>query len=302
MKYKEQKTSINNSKDIDIGVCILFYEKLDQTIACIKSFLPSKVNIYILNNGSSNESREALGKFCEKYGQIKIFDVYTNLGVGVGRNFLIKHTTEDWIFFVDNDIRIKTKDWVNRFQDYLSIYEDVEVFIPELYDIWTKSYTSNKRIKIEGNKAILNTEISDETTNYFPGGASFVSRKLFDRLGLYDNEMFIGLEDYEICIRGILQKREAKARIIEDIKLIHDHSRVKKEKDKDAVRERYNTDHIKKSFNRIIEKHNIFLEGDWTYWSLRAKERMLKKRKVSLKNRLKRFIPDDIKEFLKKIF
>jgi hypothetical protein len=30
---------------VDLAVCILFYERLDQTIECIQSFLPSGVNI-----------------------------------------------------------------------------------------------------------------------------------------------------------------------------------------------------------------------------------------------------------------
>ena len=97
----------NSIKKIDLAVCILFYEKLDQTIECIQRFLPSGVNIYILNNGSSPVSRNSLGTFCNGYKQIKIFDSNANLGVAVGRNFLITHTTEEWLLFVDNDIIIR---------------------------------------------------------------------------------------------------------------------------------------------------------------------------------------------------
>ena len=42
----------------DIAIQILFHEKVEQTIECIKSFIPSGKNIYILNNGSSKESTE----------------------------------------------------------------------------------------------------------------------------------------------------------------------------------------------------------------------------------------------------
>jgi len=175
--------AINNIKTKDLVVCILFYEKLKQTIACIMSFLPLKVNIYVLNNGSSNRAREALGKFCKSYKQIKIFDSDTNLGIGVGRNYLVNHTIEEWLLFVDNDIRVKTRDWLKRFNKQLSLHDDVEVFIPRLYNKWARCYASNKSIKIKGNKAILNTEIPDGISNCFQGGASIVNQKLFNRLG-----------------------------------------------------------------------------------------------------------------------
>jgi len=289
-------------RSLSLALYVLFFERVEQTIECIKSFLLSNVNIYILNNGSSNKSREALGKFCKKYKQIKFFDLDTNLGVGVGRNYLVNHTTEEWLLFVDNDIRVKTRDWLERFNNQLSLHEDIEVFIPGLYNKRARRYTSSKSIKIEGNKAILNTEITDGILNCFPGGASFVNRKLFDRLGSYDNEMFVGLEDYELSIRGILQKKPVKARIIKDIKLIHDHRLVKKKEDRDAVSVRYDIDYVRNSFNRIIKKHNILLEGDWIFGCFRAQEKMLKRSKEGLKKRLKRWIPDDVKKIIKGIF
>ena len=66
------------------------------------------------------------------------------------------------------------------------------------------------------------------STNTFPGGASFINRKLFDRVGLYDNKMFVGFEDFEICIRSIRLGIPIKAYLVHIIELIHHHQQTKK--------------------------------------------------------------------------
>ena len=279
---KEQKRTKRTS-NIDLAVCILFHEKLDQTIECIQSFLPSGVNIYVLNNGSSPSARQALERFCNDYKQITIFDSDHNLGVGVGRNYLVTHTTEEWLLFVDNDITIKTQDWRQKFALYVSQYPDIEVFIPKLFNIHENRYVSYSSLRIIGNKAIHGVAIIDNLTNAFPGGASFVNRKLFERLGLYDPEMFIGFEDFELCIRGIRFANPVKARLIHDIELAHDHRQANNSEDKKAVLTRYDVHRHEASFNRVTEKHNIIFESEWKNWISNQVEKALKKDNISFK-------------------
>ncbi len=271
---KEQGRT-KRTADIDLAVYILFHEKLDQTIESIQSFLPSGVNIYILNNGSSPSARQALGQFCNNYKQIKIFDSDVNLGVGVGRNYLVTHTTEEWLLFVDNDITVKTSDWLQNFAQYLLQYPDIEAFIPRLFNIYENRYVSYCAFRIRGE--IQGVEIINDLTNTFPGGASFINRKLFDRLGLYDDKMFVGFEDYELCIRGIRLGNPVKARLIHDIELVHDHRQAKKSEDKNAVLTRYDVRLIEASSNRITEKHNIIFGNDWKNWVTNQVEITLKK-------------------------
>jgi MoaA/NifB/PqqE/SkfB family radical SAM enzyme/GT2 family glycosyltransferase len=276
MSIKENSINDEHVTKIDLAVCILFYEKLDQTIECIQSFVPSGVNIYILNNGSSPSSRQAIGRFCSPYNQIKISDLDINLGVGVGRNYLVTHTIEEWMLFVDNDIVIKTPDWLQKFIQQVSLHNDIEVFIPKLFNAQKKSYSSYMPFRIVGDVAIRDKKVISNLTNNFPGGASFINRKLFNRLGLYDDKMFVGLEDYELCIRGICLGEPVKACHIYDIKLLHSHHPLKKNEDRDAVLMRYDVKYIEDSFNRIMEKYNIILEGNWKIWSAEQAEKMVK--------------------------
>lgn len=281
----KKKEGLNsNKKNFSLAVCILFFERVEQTIECIKSFLSSNVNIYILNNGSSSLARSILEEFCKSYKQVKIFDVNKNLGVGIGRNYLINNTNEQWLFFVDNDIVIQTKNWLQKAKNNIAEHPDIEVFIPELFNLHENKYVSYRSIRIEGNNVFHDVEIENNLTNTFPGGASIINRSLFDRLGNYDEKMFIGFEDFEFCIRGLLSGKPVTAYLFHDIELLHIHRRIKNSEGKKATLTRYNANFIEKSYNRIVEKHNVTLASSWKHWISKQTEEALKSDTPSKKN------------------
>jgi len=299
IRRQQTVNDIVRANSINLAVCILFYERLEQTIECIRSFLPSGVNIYVLNNGSSLLARNVLGEFCDNHKQIIIFDSDKNLGIGVGRNYLINHTNEEWLLFVDSDITIKTVDWVQKFTQLVNQYTDAEVFIPKLFSVSENKYVSYRSIRIVGDKAFHNVEIINNLTNTFPGGASFINRRLFDRVGLYDDKMFVGFEDFEICIRSIRLGIPIKAYLVHIIELIHNHQQTKKNEDKRAVLTRYNSNYLEASFNRITEKHNIVLEGNWKSWVTSQLEVILKKNRYDFNNNWKQWIYKKVKKIIK---
>jgi len=258
-----------NEHEMSLAVCILFYERLDQTIECVKSFLPSEVNLYILNNGSSAKARKKLGEFCKNYKRIKIFDSDTNLGVGVGRNYLITHTNQKWLFFVDSDIMVKTTNWLQKFSQHLSSHKESETFVAKVFDAYDKRHKPFRSIRIQGNKAIFDKTHGDYTINVFPGGASIVNRQVFNRLGLYDKKMFVGFEDFELCLRGILMEKPVKAQPMQDVELIHNHPKAKTSEDKKATLLRYELGLLDNSFKRIVEKHNVVVSASWERWARR---------------------------------
>lgn len=300
-KKAEERGDNKRIAEMDLAVCILFYERLDQTIECIQSFLPSGVNIYVLNNGSAPSSRQTLGQSCDNYKQIKIFDSDVNLGVGVGRNYLVAHTTEEWLLFVDSDITVKTPDWLQKFAQHILQYPDIEVLIPRLFNIYENRYVPYRSMRIVGRKAVHDVEIIGGLTNTFPGGASFINHKLFERLGLYDDRMFIGFEDFELCIRAILLGKPVKVQLTYDIELIHDHRQTKKDEDKNSALVRYNIDLLETSFNRIAEKHNIILENNWKNWVVKQVEKTLNNRNRPFNSIWKQWIPKRVSKLLKRI-
>lgn len=292
-KSLKQETST-----LDLAVCILFYEKIEQTIACIKSFLSTPVRIYVWNNGSSESLQQELRRFCQCYPQVIIFDSKENLGISCARNELIIRTKEKWLLFVDNDITIRTSNWLKRLSGYIQRHDDIEVFIPRLFLFPEGKYAGFNSLQIIGQK-IAGKAAEDDRVNYFPGGASVINRGLFQRLGVYDGQMFSGLEDYELCIRAIVNGAPVRAMLIHDIVMIHQHLSPENEVDKKALLVRYDIKHIEKSYNRIVEKYQ--LAEDWEMikqWVTHQLESRLGGKNVKVKKHWLMFIAQPIGQFI----
>ena len=175
---------------------------------------------------------------------------------------MIERTREKWLFFVDNDITIKTENWL----DYLAIEmfyrPEREAFICRIYDVEEREDTFIGKFVIVNKKAMM-TKLNDKkTTNFFPGGGSVVNRILFKRLGKYDSRIFVGYEDFELALRAIKNKSPIKAAIVKEILLYHSHPVLDKVADKKTVYKRYNKNLLEKSVEIISKKHGIKLNQD----------------------------------------
>jgi len=257
-----------------VAVCVLFYERPEQTIECVLSIAPSGTPLYVLDNGSSPAARSRLADACASYPNIRILDSSANVGVGPGRNRLIASTSESWLLFLDSDIVVHTVDWKDRIIRHITASPDTEVFIPKLFNKHEDKLVKYHRLSLLGQRALL-TETDSADTNIFPGGASFVSRRLFDRLGHYDDGIFVGGEDFELCLRGILSQSPVRARLVDDILLVHDHRRPVHHADIRSVRSRYDVTTIARSYERIRQKHGIILDDGWQPWVRRQAHSLL---------------------------
>jgi GT2 family glycosyltransferase len=199
---------------------------------------------------------------------VKIFDSSINLGVGIGRNHLLGHTTEEWMVFLDNDIIVKTRSWVDRITCHIESFKDNEVFIPRLFNAHEHRYVPYQPIQVTCSGRIRGMQVVDDMINWFPGGASFVSRRLFERLGAYDERMFVGLEDLELGVRAIRSENPVRGRLIDDIELVHKHIGSKTDIDRQAVLTRYNLALIEASTKRLNEKHNVTYDDGWRSWAM----------------------------------
>lgn len=268
----------------NLAVLILFFEKAQQTIECVKSFLPSGIKIYILNNGSSECNSNAVQQFCSAYDRVTIFRSDKNLGVSEGRNFLIEKTDEELLFFVDNDIFIKTDNWLAILEAQIMKNPEAEVYIPRIFNVWENRFLPYSFMDIADNKMVFHymkeSEWDQETRlNWFPGGASIVRRKLFERLGMYDCEMFVGFEDYELAIRGF-RGQQILGVPLSRVTLFHDHAASFNNKfDKNAVAIRYKVSSHEDSIKKILLRHGVEFSNDkgWRKW-VAEQRRVLSKR------------------------
>jgi GT2 family glycosyltransferase len=249
---------------VKLAVAIIFFEKVSQTIDCIKSVANAPIKIYVLNNNSSSDSFDSLKAATSHFNNIIFIDSKENLGPARGRNFLISNIEEDCIFFLDNDITVKTKDWFEKISFHLKSQSNYEVFIPMLYNVHENSMVNFHKYKL-ANNAVLGDIVTQSETNCFPGGASIVNKSLFTRLGLYNSEISV-LEDFEYSIRGVMKNEPIRAKLIDDIVLHHNHKYSKLNKDKAAVKIRYASEQYQFAENLIKEKYKIEYHSGWQQW------------------------------------
>lgn len=259
-----------------VAVLILFFEKKNQTIKCIKSFINSPANIYVLNNGSSHENWADLKKCFDKYSNISFFNSNVNLGPSKGRNVLLRKVTEDWIMLVDNDITIAPqKEWHSELMCYLSNNPNVQIVCPKLYNVNERHYDLHPNFVYKSNSIDLEV-CKNPTNNYFPSGASIVHKSVFQEYGLFEENIF-AFEDYEYAIRALVKfKKPLEVFFMDQIELVHDHHYQKKIEDKKAVTERYDNVRLNNSFNFIQKTYQIHFKHDWEWWSKRQITEMTK--------------------------
>lgn len=250
----------------NLVVCMLFFNKLEQTIESSSSFLAAGVRVNLLNNGSEPAALEALKAHFSDNPRVTILDAGSNRGVSGGRNLQITGTNAPWLLFVDNDITVETENWVDSLVEAMNRSPLADIFVPRLFnkheDAW--GWLSDFVVDGYGNCAFIRTDAP--FANAFPGGASVVSRRVFERVGLYDEDLFVGFEDFELAIRAWKKGRPLLVRAVEDVVLIHDHRVSLVAADKSAALVRYNFGHIRKSHTVIKEKHGVLLDPNFADW------------------------------------
>ena len=255
--------------DKKIAILIIFFNKLSQTIECIESFLPSGENIYVLNNASEAVAWKMLQKKYTKKENILFFHSATNLGPARGRNLLIEKCTEEWIFLVDNDVRIRPeKSWKALFDKKVKVTKEAAIFCPQIFNVHENSFAKPHHFTLRKGIVLLE-ETTARVTNYFTCCGVIIHRKIFEAYGNFDEELF-AFEDYEFSIRALCSSLdEFKVYQVPEIELIHDHQFQQKNKDKKAVLERYNEKKIEASMQRVMDKHGVIFEHHWQWWTKR---------------------------------
>jgi glycosyltransferase involved in cell wall biosynthesis len=178
----------------------------------------------------------------------------------------IADTTQRWLFFVDNDITVSTSNWLERLACHILECPQAEVHVPKLYNKHESGwgYLADFLVDEAGRCTFLRTE--SNFANAFPGGASVIDRRLFERLGRYDEDLFVGFEDFEFAIRAAQESLPVLARRADDIVLIHDHRASASQVDKQAAKVRYDLDRITHSHSVIARKHGILLDPNFADW------------------------------------
>jgi GT2 family glycosyltransferase len=247
-----------------IAICIVFFNKAEQTVGTIGRFAKSGLPVYVLNNGSAASAATTVKDHCLIYPNVKYFESQENTGPSGGRNILAKQAEEEWLFFVDNDVTVSGDYWLENLQKHICHSRDIDAFVPRIRNIWENTWVRPVRLVIREGKALY-LDLTSEFTNIFPGGGSVVNRMTLERLGYYDAEL-MAFEDFEFALRAIVNGRELCVKHIQDIELLHEHRVVHTPEDNQAVRIRYDVGRVGKAHDKVERIYGVSFDKNYAEW------------------------------------
>lgn len=145
-----------------VAIIVLNWNGWRDTIDCLRSLLKLAYKdyfIYVGDNGSTNDSKEKISKFCELEGfcpkwykidedfsesldkrQIVLYDLQSNHGFARGNNILIQKAsryTPDYYLLLNNDTEVDPM-FLTNLVDFQQCYPEKKVLTPIIYYYYNK--------------------------------------------------------------------------------------------------------------------------------------------------------------------
>ena len=192
-----------------VSIIILNYNAGELLFNCIKSIKKSNysnVEIIVVDNVSSDNSHI---KCKEKYQEIKLIQNKENFGYCGGNNIGIKQATGEFVIILNPDTIVQT----NCIDELVSAYNK---FGEGLYQPKILSLNEEDIIQSTGNMLhifgfgfardkggkIVDKIEEIEKIGYASGTCLFTSRKVFDKIGLLDEFLFLYHDDLDLGWRA----------------------------------------------------------------------------------------------------
>lgn len=196
-------------KKSPLSIIIVTWNTAKITQKCVQTinkFLDNP-EIIVVDNGSKDNTVELLSK--EK--NVKIIKNNTNLGFSKANNIGLKHTTNEFILFMNSDIEL-IDDSINNLLEYFQNNTNVGIIGPKFLnpDLTPQASVFPKQSAINAFKEFwLNQKSS--YSKYLPqtnqptkvwaisGGCLLTTKSFFESIGAWNEKYFFYFEDLDLC-------------------------------------------------------------------------------------------------------
>jgi radical SAM protein with 4Fe4S-binding SPASM domain len=247
--------------------------------------------ILIADNGSESSELAILKDFLVDYQpRWRLLEFGQNYGVAGGRNRAIREVHTDWVMSLDNDIFFVANP-LSQIQRDIGVlgchFLNVPLLNPDQQTLY--AFGGNLQTVVQNGRPRLTistvlkphssiTAVSEVAQNgggflcsFLFGGASVFNRHTFERLGGFDDNMFIGFEDIDFSLR--LFREGLKVGSASALALVHDHPKAESKHAEDYEKTRFSRDTLKASARYLEAKYSFVIWGDEIEdWLLRNEE------------------------------
>ena len=217
------ETSIGPRRKNSVCAVVLNYLNYDQTILCVRDLLAQdhpELEVIIVDNHSPNESFARLQEAFADESRVTAIQTHDNLGYAGGNNhaarWRLEHGAVDFLLIINNDVRLPDRETVRRLAEFagdkgdlggvgpavvtrngfpqgpyrrpraaLRTLRNLFPIFPLVFRFWRRA---NKEKKAGPCYAIV-------------GAFMLLKAEAFARAGLFDEQTFLGAEEYILAER-----------------------------------------------------------------------------------------------------
>ena len=196
-----------------VSIIILNYNSGELLLDCVESILKSDFKNYeiiVVDNNSKDESH----LICkEKFEEIKLIENSQNFGFCEGNNIGAKNAKGEFIIIINPDTTV-TPTWINEFLNAQKENGD-GIYQPKIISLEDKKtiLSTGNMIHLFGfgfakDKGNLKTKSIEnvEKITYSSGTCIFTTKKLFEKIGMFDSFLFLYHDDLDLSWRASMQK------------------------------------------------------------------------------------------------
>ncbi len=209
----ESSQSSTSKKNIAVSVVIPNWNGKKFLEACLPSLeLQTFKNfeVIIVDNGSNDGSLEYITSGFPDY---KIISLPSNIGFSPAVNLGIEKAVGEYIFLLNNDTKVDKK-CIEELVKVLEKKKDVGMVAAKMLNFYNPKIidSAGDYIDVVGHANNIglgekdSTEFNKEGYVFLvTGGGSLIRRKMFEKVGLFDNDYFAYFEDVDLGLRAQMQ-------------------------------------------------------------------------------------------------
>lgn len=164
----------------------------------LKAKLKNRADIEVVlvdnNEDEVDRSHMLSGFLATVYCKLKV-----NRGVAGGRNEGVKRSSGKYLVFLDDDAFIGPDDFPNRVGELFACEPKVGIIAFRSINYYTGDID---RVEFPHTDKKRNPEVSFKTFRFIGVGHA-IRRDIFDSVGLYDEEFFYAMEEFDLSYRAI---------------------------------------------------------------------------------------------------
>ena len=171
--------------------------------ACLNKINFDNYEVIVVDNNSSDKTTEIIS---EKYPLVNLIKNKKNYGYGRANNIGLRATTTPYALILNPDAFIFEKD-LEKIIAMMDKNSEIGIGAPVLLNSYPQSQSD-----ISHELAIVNNNLIKDfgdfkAVKYIIGACEILRMEFFNKIGFFDEKIFLYYEDDEICHRTILNNK-----------------------------------------------------------------------------------------------